>query len=240
MKTHGDPLGRFHRPSRAIVPGLLVALCLGFGWAAPAGACTSPPPQPPPVWVEIDGLDVWITIHDYTTFGADPADSCACALNQVPALATVDAFEIVPTDGLGPLGFGGFVPDAEVNASFDKLQPANWAGFLAGVMETVPAGRTVSLVFHGTLAPGEDFATLQADLAGAVPLIGTDEASAGGTIIGGSHLAFAVAGEIRLVDEEPVIDIPTLSGIGLSLVALALVLMAIVMMRRRALRMPSD
>jgi hypothetical protein len=189
----------------------LLTIILVLQFTGIASACVSPPPQPD-IWIVIhnDG-SLWIIIHKFSTFAAQPGGFCACALNFLPANGRVVGARIAEgSEVLGegkvklgtPLKEFPFKSNASTAVGFQALQPAEaWQGFLAEITEEIPEGRVVDLQFE--IDPAVPTDDVVAALEAADPLVATDEAGDDGAPLN-SHLSIETAGTVMIALEVSV------------------------------------
>jgi hypothetical protein len=117
-------------------------------------ACTQAPPNPP-VWIQSgpvtpEGQIFWVIFHDYTTFGAQQGQFCACGLALLGQVQGVQILgvELRRADNQQPIPGFGFQPSVAVGPSFNEVLAANWQGFLAPITQNVPPGIACNLHFE--------------------------------------------------------------------------------------------
>jgi len=139
---------------------------------------------------------IWLTIHDYTSFGANPGQFCACALNVLAPMITVQ--EVIMCDATTGLPIPGwdFVPNALVGQEFNiAAGGGNFIGFLGETTQNIPPGFPIDIKIKVTVPVGTSFDQIEDALQAAGPLVGTDEATFDGQLTGG-HQGILPAGEI--------------------------------------------
>lgn len=200
-------------------------------------ACVQPPPVNPPrllvIKSTVSPTGFWVSIWDYTTFGATPGQFCACGLQRAASsvIASVDAVDIITDTGATPLaGIGGFAQNATTTADFNTAQAGNWQGFLSAPTGTVAAGQSVHIRFHVTaVSTATTVAQIQTELLNGSGFTGTDEGLVGGGLAN-THLNIV----------SMILNIPALSVTGIALFLLLASGAFFYMRRRRATATPSD
>lgn len=218
--------------SKIILTLALTGMLLVVSPIGQVQACAVPPPQPPDIWILFHGDGTaWIIFHGYSTFGAGPGQFCACAFNQIPEITAVLAAQIVDNATQQPIAGFNFQPNVTTSASFNGLDPGNWAGFSSDVSQAIPPGLSVDVQFLVELAPGViDSALVNAleDAGGNV--VGTDEADNMGNSTG-AHLGLFPPGSVMKV-------IPTVSEWGLIVMMLLLLTAGTIIFGRVRQRRP--
>lgn len=143
----------------------------------------------------------WVAyISGYDTYGSTAGQVSACALS-IPGpgsgIVSVDAVRVFPEGSDAPLVGFEYLPNANTAASFNAQQPGNWFGFSSVIANNVAAGTPVEISFGLTLEPWVTEQLFEALLHSCV--VGTDEAAADGTILGGAHLSIASLGSVVAV-----------------------------------------
>ncbi|MCA9296248.1 MAG: hypothetical protein KC983_07010, partial [Phycisphaerales bacterium] len=139
---------------------------------------------------------IWLTIHDYTSFGANPGQFCACALNVLSPLLYVD--EVVICDAATGLPIPGwdFIPNTVVGQQFNLAAGGgNFVGFLSETSANIPPGFDIDIKFKVCAPVATTFEEVRDALQSAGPLVGTDEATMDGMLTGG-HQGILPAGPI--------------------------------------------
>lgn len=148
-------------------------------------ACTTPPPQPPPIWITFHGDDTaWIIFHNYDTHAAMPGAFCSCGLNQVGPITNVLSASVVFAGTMDPVPGWSFSLNATTSGAYNTAAGGgNWQGYFSNVSQSIPDLVDVDVMFHVQLAPGSTQPDLVLALQNANLLIGTGEANSNGTIM---------------------------------------------------------
>lgn len=183
--------------------GFLVALMLVAVMAQPALACTSSPPQPPPVWVVFHEvccdfvnpnncyIRAWIIFHNFSTFGANTGQFCSCALNKVGPILSIEKAELVNQADNTPIA--GFCFQ-QADGANRQLGP-DFQGFVSSISQNVPTGITTDLRFEVILQDGTTFNQLKNALASQGVVV-TGEGNPDGSFTG-HHQEFTTPGDIE-------------------------------------------
>jgi len=165
--------------------GALVAALLGA--AAPdTNACLQPPPQPPPVLIEMQpGNNARITVLGYTTGGTGPGQFCACALKRVLPITSINGMQVLNASNGAPVAGFNFQPNSATTFFFNTNQGGVWNGFHSQVTQPVPPGMPLRLDFFVALQPGTTPQQLTAALS-SQGRIGTGDALPTGQPTGGN------------------------------------------------------
>lgn len=155
---------------------------------------------------------VWITIHNYTSFGANPGQFCTCALAALGPVISVDAVEILDTStGLPVPGFN-FSPNPTTSGGFNLSGPGmggQFVGFLSDVSQAIPSGLSIELRFLVSVPDGTTITEVSdtylgaPELPAAAPLsVATDEGDVSGNPLG-THQSIQAAASVGLVPHLP-------------------------------------
>ncbi|MEM7228735.1 MAG: hypothetical protein AAF432_07965 [Planctomycetota bacterium] len=139
---------------------------------------------------------IWLTIHDYTSFGANPGQFCACALNVLSPFITVEDVLICDAATGLPIPGWDFVPNNVVGQEFNIANGGgNFVGFLSETTATIPPGFDIDIKFKVSAPVGVGFDEVRQALQSADNIVGTDEGNFDGTLTGG-HFGLRPAGQI--------------------------------------------
>ncbi|NOX57703.1 MAG: IPTL-CTERM sorting domain-containing protein [Planctomycetes bacterium] len=205
--------------------GVVVLAAVSLGWFADvARPCVEHDPAPPDIWIKFQTPRiVWITLHGYQTFGSSAGQFCTCALNQIPAITSVDLVEFREPGSGNLISEFLFAPDGDS----DFGGGITWAGFSSSPLQSpVAAGIPVDVLFRVNVVPGTSFVSLANDLSGAGNVIGTDEADSNGFPTG-AHQIVLPAGPIMSA------PVPTVSEWGLIIMTLLLLTGGTIVLGRR-------
>lgn len=130
---------------RAFVCQILF-LFLFCGISETSWACLDLPTTPPDMCIDscvgVDDL-IYLRFKDYATYGANPGEYCACALNIPSTIGTVIAASIVQPGTNTPINGWSFSIDPDT-----QFPPGSgWQGLSSAVSQAIPAGLSVDVIF---------------------------------------------------------------------------------------------
>lgn len=202
-----------HSKLNSFLFNALIATLLVAGAWSPVWACSSAPPQPPPIIIEpipspIDLPKVRVIVQNYTTFGAAPNENCACGLNVPLTLGTVESVQVfyagtdVPVPGWE---FSPFENDTS-NEPYDPgFEPGNfWQNFSSAVSEEIPPNLPIDFVFVVCATNSNNSAqfglNMEVYLENAEVTVGTAGADPNG--VPSEHIEVVPAGEVNQASDE--------------------------------------
>lgn len=193
---------------------LWMCLCL-VTYISPTFACLDLPQNPPDMeitpCVAPDNM-LYLRFKNYDTYGANPGEYCACALNLPLTFGQVVSASIVHAGTNTPVNGWSFT----ANPMTQFPSPADWQGFSSAVDQSIAQGLPVDLIFciiPSCEQSGQPGCCDGGDIANFFqnnpPVIGTGGADEQGVPIPGHHIAEMPIGNIQLQGEGNV-------GIGTS------------------------
>lgn len=203
-----------------------------------ANACTEPPPQPD---VEIRCMSngiLYLIFKDYISF-AEANGTCACGLNLPNTLGTVIDFKMVYANTMDEVPWFNFNNNSNTANGYNALEPGDWSGFSSNILEAIPSGESVDLIFciqPVQSQPVQNNRDTQetCDMAAndindyilsQTNLIGTSGADSDGT---------PQSGHTNIVSANPtIVSVPTLSQWGLLLLFLLLITLGTVLLTQQ-------
>lgn len=114
--------------------------------------CTQAPPTTPNITVTSCSASVYeITFFGYTTFGGSIGGNCACGFALPPSINAVQSVQVINAATGLPISQLSFTPNATTAGGFNGISAGNWTGFSSSVLNAIPSGLSINIVFTVTI-----------------------------------------------------------------------------------------